>query len=39
MNDTVMNKKQGIQMQFSPEKKAKKSKWIHHSCQLIIPVD
>ena len=26
-------------MQFSPEKKLEKRKWIHHSCQINIPVD
>ena len=33
-----MSKKQGDQMQFSPEKRPEKIKWIHYSCQLIIAV-
>ena len=31
VNNVVMNKKQGDQMQFSPEKRLEKRKWIHHS--------
>ena len=26
-------------MQFSPEERLEKRKWIHHSCQIIIQVD
>ena len=34
-----MNKKQGDQMQFFPEKRLQKRKWIHHTpCQSVIPV-
>ena len=35
LNHAVMNK---AQMQFSPEKRLEKRKWINHSCQLIISV-
>ena len=39
LNYTVMNKKQGDEVQFSPEKRLEKRKWIHHTpCQPIIPV-
>ena len=34
LNDAVMNKKQGDQMQFSPEKRPEKRILIHQSCQL-----
>ena len=39
LSHTVMNKKQEDQMQFSPEKRLEKRKWIHHACQFIIPID
>ena len=39
LNHAVINKKQGDQLQFSPEKRLEKGKWIHDSCQLTIPVD
>ena len=29
LNHPVMNKKQGDQMQFSPERRLEKRKWIH----------
>ena len=34
--NAVVSKKQG---DFSPEKGLEKRKWIHDSCQVIIPVD
>ena len=36
---TLLNKKQGDQIQFFPEKKLEKRKWIHHYCQINIPLD
>ena len=37
LNHAIMNKKQGDQMQFSPEKRLEK-KMDSYSCQLIVPV-
>ena len=39
LNYALLNKKQGDQIQFFPEKRLEKRKWIHHSCQINIPVD
>ena len=34
-----INVKQGDQIQFFPGKRLEKTKWIHHSFQINIPVD
>ena len=39
LNYALLKKKQESQIQFSPEERLEKRKWIDHSCQINIPVD
>ena len=39
LNYALLIKKQGYQIQSFPEKRLGKRKWIHHSCQINIPVN